>query len=269
MKKLKYYTAIFVICLAAVSEAETVSADGGLNEYEQAIMELLESSYTLDGQIYVVEPTYRSAARKYLESEGVDLTEEQFYSMLADINEKIAYGVENGYLILRDSTEGSPETVQPEQPNRVSEPEASSPAETVNAEQPQTPVRETANADQPESFIRETEDADQPEVSVKETASADQPEVFVKETTDAGQPESLVRETENAEQPEAFIKETVNADLSESSELFAELGRLPNWKNRLIHMEIAAVLFFACGLVCTLAGGLLHHHSRQKERQDE
>ena len=70
-----------------------------INANEAEIIAVISGTFEYEGQIYVAAPEYLAQAIAYLDSEGVDATDEQKTKAIAQIYSSVAEGVQDGYII--------------------------------------------------------------------------------------------------------------------------------------------------------------------------
>lgn len=242
--------ALTLLLFFGMAQQNLVQADSGLNEYEQSVLMLVESTYTIEGQAYIVDPTYQSAARKYLESDGIDLNESQYTSMVAEINEKLTYGVTSGYLILKEQPTESAAQTQPAQIE--SQTPAESQTQTESHTESATVKQTTAAQETMEETVSEELTAEETE-EITEKITAE--ETTAMQPTETAQPES--NQTETTFQPK------------EGKEILAALERMPEISTALRVGGILVLSVFILSMLLSLKADVFQHHKSRKRSKEE
>lgn len=94
--------AVFVMALSSILGFLTETrlyANGNINGNEAAVLEVLEREFTYNGEVYVIDSSYKEALRAYFAEDGVDLTEEQKNKCISGITGNIGQAVSEGYMV--------------------------------------------------------------------------------------------------------------------------------------------------------------------------
>lgn len=89
---------LLVTCLY-LSQATEVYA-GNINSEESRLMEYVNRTFEQDGLSYKVNASYIAKLRNKLMQDDIDLTASDVEMIIGEINNNVATGVDNGYLVL-------------------------------------------------------------------------------------------------------------------------------------------------------------------------
>ncbi|MDE7423383.1 MAG: hypothetical protein K2N51_06785 [Lachnospiraceae bacterium] len=94
--------AVFVMALSSILGFLTETrlyANGNINGNEDAVLEVLEREFTYNGEVYVIDSSYKEALRAYFAEDSVDLTADQKNKCISGITGNIGQAVSEGYMV--------------------------------------------------------------------------------------------------------------------------------------------------------------------------
>lgn len=86
---------------------------GNLNSEESRLLEYVNRTFEQDGLSYKVNSSYKTKLRNKLMQDDIDLTAGDVEMIIGEINNNVATGVENGYLVLINEPTKAPTTEIP------------------------------------------------------------------------------------------------------------------------------------------------------------
>lgn len=94
-------------------------ASGSINGNEAAVLEVLSGEFICNGDVYIVEPSYKEALRAYFSEDDVDLTAEQKQKCINGIVGNVEQAVSEGYMLkVRTASENKDESTSTAQENK-------------------------------------------------------------------------------------------------------------------------------------------------------
>lgn len=133
---------LFTSCMIGSQTIQVYAGD--INAEESRLLDYVNRTFEQDGLSYKVNEAYKTKLRNKLMQDDIDLTSSDIELIVGEIDNNVATGVENGYLVLTEEEEQEPTKVpDTEESNAGGENSSHGKEEGTNGSETETNGRET------------------------------------------------------------------------------------------------------------------------------
>lgn len=100
---------LFTSCMIGSQSIQVYA--GEINAEESRLLDYVNRTFEQDGLLYKVNEAYKTKLRNKLMQDDIDLTSSDIELIVGEIDNNVATGVENGYLVLTEEEEQEPTKV--------------------------------------------------------------------------------------------------------------------------------------------------------------